>query len=177
MKKLLILLSALLLLILGACGSSDVSTGGEGNSTEAKKEGQKEEKKVEEGTKTIDATSQTVEAAGMKVGLGEIKISKDKIEVGVNLENTSDGVLHFYPDQGSAVIGDMQIDSNMFMTDGDLGGEVQPSVKQDGVLQYLAPDGKEIDVNAISEIKLIFGEVNTDDYMTNEKVEFTVPVK
>lgn len=179
MNKLLTLLSVLLLSVLAACGSSDVSTGGEGNSTEKKTETteSKEETPKEETGKTIDATSQTVEAIGMKVGLGEIKIAEDKISVGINLENTTDKALSFYPDQGQLVVGDMQLDANMFMTSGDIGGDVQGGVKQDGVIEFLAPEGKTIDTEAITEIKLIFGDVVTEDYMESKPVEFVVPVQ
>lgn len=154
------------------------SGGGDEVSTGTDTEGSKtEEKATETGTKKVDASAQNVEAAGMKVGLGEIKISKDKLEVGINIENTTDGKLMFYPDQGSAVIGDMQVDANLFLTDGSIGGDVQGGVKQEGVLEFLAPEGKEIDVEAIKEIKFLFGDVVTEDFMTSEAVEMTVPVQ
>ncbi|MGM7720567.1 hypothetical protein [Metabacillus sp. Hm71] len=178
MKKLLVLSSALSLFLLGACGNSDVSTGGEGNSTEVKEERtETKEAPKEESGKTIDASAQTANVLGMKVGLGEIKIEEDKISVGINLENTTDQVLNFYPDQGSLVVGDMQIQANLFMTSGTVGGEVQSKVKQNGVIEYLVDEGKKLDINSISEVKLIFGDVTTEDYMQSEKVEITVPVK
>lgn len=155
-------------------GGDEVSTGADAGTSDSSS---KEEQKTEAGTKTVDATSQTMDAAGMKVALGEIKINKDKLEVGINIENTTDAPLMFYPDQGSAVVGDMQLDANMFLTDGSIGGDVQAGVKQEGVLEFLAPEGKEIDVEAIKEIKLLFGDVVTDDFMTTKAVEFTVPVK
>lgn len=155
-------------------GEEPVSTGTDSPDTDSANE---EVEAPEDGTKTVDASSQTVDAAGMNVSLGEIKISSDKLEVGINLENTTDTVLMFYPDQGSAVIGDMQLDANMFLTDGSIGGEVQSGVKQEGVLEFLAPEGKEIDVEAVNEIRLLLGDVVTEDFMTTEAVEFTVPVQ
>lgn len=183
MKKLLTLVTVLLLSVIAACSSSDVSTGSEGNSVEKKEEVTTEtteevvEEQPEETGKTIDATAQTVTVLGMKVGLGEIKIAEDKISVGVNIENTSDGMLMFYPDQGQLVTGDMQLDSNMFLASGNIGGDVHSGVKQDAVLEFLAPEGKLIDVNAITEIRLIFGDVVAEDFMSSEPVEFTVPVQ
>lgn len=157
-------------------GEDSVSTGADSEETNDTASNEETEAPAD-GTKTVDASSQTTEAAGMKVGLGEIKISSDKLKVGVNLENTTDGMLMFYPDQGSAVIGDMQIDANMFLTDGSIGGDVQGGVKQEGVLEFLAPEGKEIDVDAVKEIKFVFGDVTTEDFMTTEPVNFTVPVQ
>ncbi|MFS0657145.1 hypothetical protein [Bacillus sp. 179-C3.3 HS] len=176
MKKLLVLFLALgLTFVLAACGSTeDVSTGAETSkeSSESKKNSDKED-----GSKKVDASDQKTEALGMKVNLGDIKIMKDKINVGINIENTTDSALSFYPDQGTAVIGSMQIEANLFMTDGSIGGDVEGGVKQDGVIQFLAPEGKEIDVDGIKEIKLKFGDVMTEDFMKNEEVTFTVPVK
>lgn len=165
-------------LMLGACGESDVSTGGEGNSAEKKEDTEKkEEAKKDDGSKKIDASDNSAEVLGMKIALGEIKIAEDKVSVGMNLENTTDSVLNFFPDQGQAVVGDMQLDANLFMTSGSIGGEVQGGVKQDGVIEFLAPDGKKIDVEAIETIKLIFGDVTTEDFMQSEPANFEVTVK
>jgi hypothetical protein len=178
MKKLLVLLSVLLLVALGACSSSDVQTGGTGNSTEKKTETKPtKETPKEDNTKKIDASSQSINAAGMQVGLGEIKIAEDKISVGINLANTTNEALTFYPDQGHLVIGDMQLDANLFMTDGEIGGEVQGGVKQQAVVEFLPPEGKKIDVNTVKEIKLFFGDVVTADYMTTKEVNFVIPVQ
>lgn len=129
------------------------------------------------GTKTVDATAQVVDALGLKVSLGEIKIAKNKIQVGVNIENTGDNKVTFYPDQGSAVVGNMQLDANLFLTDGDISGDIQSGVLKEGVIEFLAPEGKEIDVDAITEIKLSFGDVFEDTNFKSQDVSFTVPVK
>jgi hypothetical protein len=179
MKKALVLLSISLLLGLGACASSDVSTGGTNNSTEKKPATTTTSKPAakEENVKKISATATAVDVLGMHVGLGDIKISEDKIEVGVNLNNTTTKKLIFYPDQGQLVVGDMQLDANVFMTSGKVGGEVQGGVKQDAVLVFTAPEGKKLDVKLITQIKLIFGDVTTDDFMDSKPVELTVPVQ
>ncbi|TWL13345.1 hypothetical protein CHCC15075_1703 [Bacillus licheniformis] len=65
----------------------------------------------------------------------------------------------------------------MFLTDGAVGGDVEGGVKQDGVLEFSVPEGKEIDVNSVKEVKLKFGDVTTEDFMKNQDVSFTVPVK
>ena len=175
MKKIkMVSLSALVVLGLVGCSESDVSTGGTANSVEGKKEASAPKK---EDGKRIDATKHQMEAAGLKVGLGEIKITDEKIEVGINVENTSNQVLSFYPDQGQMVIGDMQLTSNFMMNDGTVDGEIQPGVKQDAVYVYPAPDGKTLDVKSIQEIKFFFGDVTTADYMTTKPVNFTVGIE
>lgn len=161
-----------LALALAACGSTDdVSTG----SSDSKNK--KTEEKKDDGSKKVDASSQSTEVLGMKVSLGDVKIMKDKINVGLNIENTTDKALSFYPDQGNAVIDSMQLSANMFLTDGEVGGDVQGGVKQEGVLEFSAPEGKEIDVDSVKEIKLNFGDINTEDFMNTKSVTLTVPVK
>ncbi|WP_254654700.1 hypothetical protein [Bacillus sp. FJAT-27986] len=169
-----IIVIAVLLIIVAIVGGGEEESVSTGNTSDTKTT---ETQKTDDGTKTIDASSQQVTAQGLKVGLGDIKIEENEIQVGINVQNTTDGVLQFYPDQGSAVIGDMQLDANMFLTDGDVSGEIQGGVKKEGVLEFLAPDGKTIDVNSVKEIKLILGDVTTEDFMNSEDVSFTIPVK
>lgn len=173
MKRFLVLFLSLgLALALAACGSTDdVSTGADNSKDK------KTEEKKDDGSKKVDASSQKTDVLGMKVNLGDVKIMKDKVNVGINIENTTNKQLHFYPDQGKAVVGNMQLDANMFLTDGQVGGDVEGGVKQEGVLEFTVPEGKEIDVNSVKEVKLKFGDVTTEDFMKNKDVSFTVPVK
>ena len=171
----IIALFALIIVIALIGGGDDdkPSTGSSGENSETTDN----QKASTDGSKTIDATAQVVEVNGLKVALGEIKISKDKIQVGVNVENTGANSVSFYPDQGSAVVGNMQLDANLFLTDGDVSGDIQSGVLKEGVIEYLAPDGKEIDIAALTEIKLIFGDVFDDTTFESEEVTFTVPVQ
>lgn len=134
-------------------------------------------KSVDDGSKKVDASNQTADAVGLKVSLGEVKILKDKVQVGINVENTKDSLVTFYPDQGSAVIGDMQLEANMFLTDGDVSGDIQGGVKKEAVLEFLVPEGKEIDVKDVKEIKFMFGDVFDDKSFDTKDVTFTVQVK
>jgi hypothetical protein len=167
-----------LIVVIASLGGEEekVSTGTEATTAKSGDNTKKEAAK-EDGSKKVDASSQTMDAIGLKVALGEIKVSKDKIQVGMNVENTNDKKVSFYPDQGSAVVGDMQLDANMFLTDGKISGDIQGGVKQEAVIEFLAPEGKEIDVKSVQQIKLIFGEVVSEDFMNTKAVEFVVPVK
>lgn len=113
----------------------------------------------------------------MEINLGEIEILNKKLKVDINLKNTTEKVLKFYPNQGSAIINDMQLDANLFLTYGKVGGNVHGGVKQDETLQFLVLGDKKINIESVKEIKLIFGNVNTDDYMTSEPVEFVIRVE
>ncbi|OMF61886.1 hypothetical protein BK139_05035 [Paenibacillus sp. FSL R5-0490] len=155
-------------------GDEPVSTGTDSGSTEKAKS---DDKPIDDGSKKVDASDQSTDAAGLIVALGEVKISSDKIQVGINVENTTENKLSFYPDQGSAVIGDIQLDANMFLTDGDVSGEIQGGVKKEAVLEFLTPDGKEIDVNSIKEVKLMLGDVFNDTTFESKPVNFTIPIK
>lgn len=150
-----------------------ISTGT--NSSKQTETTNSEEKNTD--SKKINASSQTIDAIGLKVGLGEVKVTKNKIQVGINAENTSSQAIMFYPDQGSAIVGNMQLDANMFLTDGDIGGEIQPGVKQEAVLEFLTPEGKEIDVENVNQIKFVLGDATTADFMNSKPVEFVVPIK
>lgn len=162
----------LLLVVVGMFSEEDKPSTGTSASS-----GQNSTNKVAKGTKVIDATNEVIEVNGLTVALGEIKLSKDKIQVGLNVENTGGNTVTFYPDQGSAVIGNLQLDANLFLTSGDVSGEIHSGVLKEGVIEYLAPEGKEIDVASISQIKLVFGDVFDDTTYDAEEVTFTLSVQ
>jgi hypothetical protein len=169
------LIVLIIIIAIFSSGNDDkVSTG---SKTESSTTNKKSETPKDDGSKKVDASNQNVTAEGLKVGLGEIKILDSKIQVGINVENTKSNKVTFYPDQGSAVIGNMQLDANLFLTDGDISGDIQGGVKKEAVLEFLAPDGKKIDVKNVKEIKLMFGDVYDDKTMNTKDVSFTVPVK
>jgi hypothetical protein len=172
----LVLVAGLSTGLLVGCGASpDVSTGGSNNvATTAKKA---DAPKKDDGTKKFTANASATEF-GMKVNIADIKISADKIEVGMNIQNTGKEKMTWFPDQDAKiVVGDMQLDSNMFMEDGKLGGDIEAGVKKDGVLVFPAPDGKKLDVAKITQIKLNCGELNTPDYSDSKEIRFDIPVK
>ncbi|MFP3513146.1 hypothetical protein SB775_26885 [Peribacillus sp. SIMBA_075] len=162
-----------LIIILAIAFSGDddkPSTGSSSNNS-------KNEKSVNGGTKKVDVSDHSTEQLGMKVGLGELKVATDKIQIGINIENTTDKPISFYPDQGSAVIGDMQLDANMFLTDGEISGDIQGCFKKEAVLEFLVPDGKKIDVDTLKEVKFMFGDVYSEESFDTKDISFTVPIK
>jgi hypothetical protein len=137
-------------------------------------ETQKATPNVDEGKKFDAAVSQVVN--GLKINIAEVKIEKDKVSIGMNIENTTQQKITFYPDQGSVVIGDMQLEANTFMGSGDLSGDINASVKKDGVIIFTVPEGKELDLSTIKELKLNLGTV-FDDALNTGEANITVPVK
>ena len=152
----------------------DEETVSTGSNTE---EVSKEPEEATPEAKVIDVSSQTQTLNGLVINLGEVKISEDKIQVGMNIENTSDKTITFYPNQGNLVIGNMQMDANMFGSEGDISGDIMPGVQMEGIITYYAPEGKEIDVEAVKEIKFHFGNVNDETYMNTKEANFIIPVQ
>lgn len=168
MKKLvlsLVLVGALVGLV--GCGPDDVDTGvGE----------QKAEAEKPDGDEKRFKANKSTEVLGVKVNIAEVVIESDRIEVGMNLENTNSDQVTWFPDQdGKAIVGDKQLNANMFMGD-SIGGEIAGGVKQNGVLVFLANDKDKIDPKSVKEIKLDLGEITTHDYMKSKKVQFTLKV-
>ena len=121
------------------------------------------------------AVSQTVN--GLNINIAEIKIEKDKVSIGMNVTNPTQQKLTFYPDQGSIVIGDMQLEANMFMGTGDVSGDVNAGVKRDRVIVFTVPEGKQLDIASVKEIKLNFGNVYNDSTYKSQEANISVPVK
>ena len=170
MKKFIPIIALLVFALVG-CSPSDVDTGVEStdSDTEAVAEKSDSEKRFK--------ANESSEVLGVKINIAEIVIKPDRIEVGMNLENTNSDQISWFPDQeGKAIVGDKQLNANMFMGD-SIGGEVAGGVKQNGVLVFLANNKDKIDPNAIKELKLDLGEIMSGDFTKTEKVEFNIKVK
>lgn len=107
---------------------------------------------------------------GLKIVIGEIELRQNRVLIGVTVKNEVEDTLSFYPDQGEIVMGSMQLDSNMFMTDGDVSGDIRPGVEKSAVIHFLTPEGK--DVPDEDSVTLYFGTVyNMESYSTEDFIE------
>lgn len=160
--------------MLSGCGVSDVNTGGSNTSTT---KNQPTDEKKTDNEKRFNANATTT-VLGVTVNVAEIKMTPERIEVGINLQNTGKQKVTYYPDQGAKIlIGDMQLESNMFMSTGKIGGEIESGIKQDAVLVFLAPEGKKLDVATIKQFKLKLDEIMSGDFMNTKEVAFDIVVK
>ncbi|MFY4777302.1 hypothetical protein [Metabacillus sp. RGM 3146] len=166
-------------LLLSACGNAGGAANKDNNAEASAAPVAENDKPKEKSTveKTVDAKATQLDAMGMKVSLGKIVVNSDKITVEMSLENTTDKVLNFYPDGGTATIGDMQLTAQMSDATGKIGGETKGGKKQTGTLVFSAPEGEKIDSKTLKNINLDFGDVSSEDYLKTKHVAFTVPAK
>jgi hypothetical protein len=162
-------------LVATACAApTDVKTGGSNNVTadKPKATASKEQKTPQ---KRFNANF-SKDFDGVKLNVAEIVIKPDRIEVGLNYQNSNNQKVSFFPDQGNVVVGDLQLNVDP-LTDSRLTtGEVAPGVKTDGVLVFLPPTGKQLDLKKVSELKFDLGDVTPDDFSGTTKVNFTISV-
>lgn len=123
---------------------------------------------------TIDKAQ---EYGGLTITVGEVLVDSSRMAVGMTVKNNSQSVLAFYPDQGSAVIGDRQVDANMFMTEGSVGGELQAGVSRSGVIVFAAPNGQPLDPAQITTIKLALGQIVDMQNFQNPAVDVSIDVE
>jgi len=156
-------------LIFSGCAPADVDTGAGNNQVKADEADTQKEKRFQ--------ANKSTEVLGVKVHIAEVVIKPDRIEVGMNLENTNPDQVTWFPDQeGKAIVEDKQLNANMFMGD-QIGGEIASGVKQNGVLVFLTNGKDKLDPAAIKEFKLNLGEISSSDFTKTEKVNFEIQVK
>lgn len=195
MKKLCLFVVLSFTLVLAACGSTDdVDTGvsedqsdqsqSQDSSKETSSSKQEQPKKQEQKKSDQDQVKKfnaniSKTFLGMRINIAEVDISKDKIKVGMNLNNTSSNKISFFPDQGSAVVGSTQLDAGMFSSDSfSQSGDLNAGVKTDGVIVFEAPDGKTLDVKNIKKVTLHLGQLMDEKTIKAvDDVVITIPVK
>lgn len=111
---------------------------------------------------------------GLDITIGDIIITKKDIKVDMNIVNTTGDQISFFPDQGSIVIGNTQVDANMFMTKGDVSGDIHGGVEKTGTIRFLAQEGKEFSPSEINEIKLALGMILNDKSYASEDFNETI---
>lgn len=153
----------------------DVTTGGK-NSTElsaASTEATKQEQPKEQ--KKFDA-NYSQDFKYVKLNVREIVITPDEVQVGLNYEASSSQKISWYPDQGTLVIGDMQLNADMLTQSNLVTGDISPGVKSDGALVFKPQGDKKIDVKKVTDLQFHLGEIFPEDLSTTKKVDFTVSV-
>lgn len=103
------------------------------------------------------------EVLGLEITISEIEINDNELLVSMNLMNTTDGTMTFYPDQGSAIIGNKQVESNFFMTSGDVSGDIHGGVEKEGTIKFILRD-EGINIEDVTELRFEFGNVGDSDY-------------
>lgn len=166
------LLIGLLMVSLIGCGEpSGVGTGVESDADKSAAQSSS----AEDSKKS--AINKDFSVNGLKITIGEVQIEKDRILVGMNINNESNNKLSFYPDQGSVVVGNIQLEGNLLMTEGDISGDFHPGVEKSGVAVFDIPEGKTLNPKEITEIVLHAGDVFNDETFEAESFDATLTLE
>lgn len=171
-KAFYVLLIGLLMMSLIGCGDpSGVDTGAEPGSakSEAQSSATGEAKKV--------AINEEFIINGLKITIGEVQVEKDCILIGMTIKNESSNKLSFFPDQGCVVVGDIQLEGNLFRTEGDISGDFHPGVEKSGVAVFTVPEGKTLNPKEITEIVLHAGDVFNEATFAVEPFDANLALK
>lgn len=164
-----LVLTLFIFLALGSGDSSDVDRGDGDNATEV------DSSKKTDNDKDKISIQKDYTVNGLKITIGEIELHKDKVVVGITLKNKTENTLSFYPDQGNAVMGSMQLEGNMFMTEGDISGDIHGGVTKSGVLFFTAPEDKELPKE--KSITLHLGDVYDEDSFSAKEFKATLSLE
>lgn len=145
-----------------------------GTSDESVDEEVIEEEPSEDVTELDVEVDGTYEVNGLSVHIGNIEITEDDVKVHMTLNNDSDNSKSFHPDQHDLVIGNKQYGANMFMTKGDVSGEIHAGIEKSGTIRFIIEDGH--DVSEIEEITLKLGNIFDDDSFESEDFDETITI-
>ena len=87
------------------------------------------DKSSEDDSEKIIEVNEEYEVNGLNIVIEDIEITEKDVKISMNVKNESDNTKTFYPDQGDIVIGNKQIGANMYMTDGDVSGDIHAGVE------------------------------------------------
>lgn len=132
------------------------------------------DKSSEDDSEKIIEVNEEYEVNGLNIVIEDIEITEKDVKISMNVKNESDNTKTFYPDQGDIVIGNKQIGANMFMTDGDVSGDIHAGVEKSGTLRFL---DDELIPSEITEIELMLGNVFDEETFDSESFEEVISVE
>ena len=178
MKKyltLVLLLSFLLIGILSACDDGGEGESNESTTNESASETSETNTEEEENSGIVEV-NETYNVNGLDITIENIEITDDKVRVAMTIVNNSDTTKTFYPDQGFLVVGNKQVEADIFATEGDLSGDIFGGVEKSGVVIFNVADSG-INFDEASEIVLRLGDVFDEESFNAEEFAETIAIK
>lgn len=178
MKKyltLVLLLSFLLIGILSACDDGGEGESNESTTNESASETSETNTEEEENSGIVEV-NETYNVNGLDITIENIEITDDKVRVAMTIANNSDTTKTFYPDQGFLVVGNKQVEADIFATEGDLSGDIFGGVEKSGVVIFNVADSG-INFDEASEINLRLGDVFDEESFNAEEFAETIAIK
>jgi hypothetical protein len=105
---------------------------------------------------------------GLALTVVAVVIGPDRILVKLTLKNNTDQKLTFYPTQGNAVIGNVQLDADYSGSESHMSGDIMPGVQKTGNVGFLAPKNQTIPHHSVKNIELNFGKIFNENYKTTQ---------
>lgn len=178
-KIITLALVATMVLSLAACGDSNTQSGGSAESSApAEQQAEQQEPTVEEQDGMRKETYYTNKDLNLSGETGPIKYTVSSIQVSnvsttddaiaallsieanqkvglvvvdFDVENTSVDTISWYPDQATITTNTQeQADANMFLNDGDVGGDYIGNVKKSGQVMFILPNSDAKDLTQVS---------------------------
>lgn len=178
-KIITLALVATMTLSFAACGDSNTQSGGSAESSApAEQQAEQQEPTVEEQDGMRKETYYTNKDLNLSGETGPIKYTVSSIQVSnvsttddaiaallgieanqkvglvvvdFDVENTSADTISWYPDQATITTNTQeQADANMFLNDGDVGGDYIGNVKKSGQVMFILPNSDAKDLTQVS---------------------------
>lgn len=177
-KIITVALVATMALSFAACGDSNTQSGGSAESSAPAEQTEQQEPTVEEQDGMRKETYYTNKDLSLSGETGPIKYAVTGVQVsnisteddavasllGVevdqkaglvvvnfDVENTSTDTISWYPDQATITTNTQeQADANMFLNDGDVGGDYIGNVKKSGQVMFILPNSDAKDLTQVS---------------------------
>ena len=149
--------------IVGSIDDTEEASNEDSQSDRTEESKNEEEVKENQEDNGIYEVNITDELLGLEINIPKVEINEKELLVYMTLNNTTEDTLTFYPDQGSAIIGSKQVDANIFMTKGDVSGDIHGGVEKEGKIKFVLRK-TDININEVDEITLKFGSVGNSEF-------------
>lgn len=95
--------------------------------------------------------------------------------LGIEVENLTDQIVSIYPDQGVVLVGNEQVDTDLWLSD-DVGGDMNPGILKDGAVVFMLERSVPEDISTVRyQVDAAFDE-DYDD-ISDAGYDFTLDLK
>jgi hypothetical protein len=121
----------------------------------------------------VVSMARSFEQNGLLLTIRKVTVEAHAISVELTIQNPTNQILRFYPDQGTVLTGTSMLPANIFLSGSNLSGAFEPGEQQSGIVVFSAIN-ESLNPAQIGTVQLALGRVLDMHTINPQDVQITL---